>query len=183
MLPSRKSARYVGEGRSYWGKLCVRSLRKCRELFRHNNGLVWTLKSSNCFFFPLKHNKFVFCMLPGEAQLGKEMEGKQMSACYWCHLDLNALLLLSLLLWFVTLWAFQVGALWVSRSGCTGGGYAVGTVPCGPALTFCMQYFPLFRKSVRTAACWPAQKGNPRQRQILGSPEIVQHQRQHQIPK
>lgn len=33
-------------------------------------------------FFPLKHNKFVFCMLLGKVQLGKEMEGKLLSACY-----------------------------------------------------------------------------------------------------
>jgi len=39
------------------------------------------------FFFPLKHNKFVFCMLLGKAQLGKETEGKLLSACYECHLD------------------------------------------------------------------------------------------------
>lgn len=32
-------------------------------------------------FFPLKHNKFVFCMLLGKVQLGKEMEGKLLSAC------------------------------------------------------------------------------------------------------
>lgn len=45
---------------------------------------------------------------------------------------------------------------------------------------------PLFRKSMRIAVLHqPAQQDNPKIRQILGSPEIVQHQhlQQHQIPK
>lgn len=116
------------------------------------------------------------------------MEGKLLSACYQCHLDFNVLLLLC---------CFTFELLCCGRSkqvlcdfpavpeciwGCASGESVLSIhVDFWHAILS-----PLFRKPMRIAVLrQPAQQDNPKIRQILSSPEIVQHQhlQQHQIPK
>lgn len=83
--------------------------------------------------------------------------------------------------------AFQVSALWISRSAWMHLGVTTGD----RVLSICTYVLhailsPLFRKSMRIAVLHqPAQQHSPKIRRILGSPEIVQHQQlqHHQIPK
>lgn len=187
ILPLRKSEQYLGEGRNYLGKLYVRSFKKKLE-----NCLVKVMVLSerwnpvNCFF-PLKHTEFVFCMLLGEVQLGKEMEGKPPSACCQCPLGFNALLLLC----FFKFGLFRCGlSKWAlcelpEVPECIGGDAHWGRCLWVPVLTCCMPCFsPLFRKSMRIAVLHqPAQQDNPKTCQILGSPEIVRPRQRRPTPR